>query len=126
MASTKIKVFIVDESAIARKLLMNILSGEDDIEVVGESGTGQGCIIMLDELEPDIVLLQVNIKGGMSIESILKEVKSFNQNIKVILCANPDVVDSVTQYINLGVATFFKKPYQKTHVLREIRECYNQ
>jgi len=118
-----IKVFIIDDNIAARSILTRLIKDEADIEVVGEAGTGQGGIIMLGDLFPDVILLEAAVGGGMLLSDILKEIDTIAPDSKVILCTdythNYDIPE-VTEYGNYD---FIKKPFIKHIVLRAIRDA---
>ena len=59
--SRPIKVLIVDDSAIVRKLLADALKGEPDIEVVGGAGDPFVARDMILRLEPDVLTLDIEM-----------------------------------------------------------------
>ena len=59
--STPIKVLVVDDSAIVRKLLADALKGEPDIEVVGGAGDPFVARDMILRLEPDVLTLDIEM-----------------------------------------------------------------
>ena len=71
----KIKVLIVDDSPTTRALLRRVLGGEEEIEVVGEASDGYGAIKKIVELDPKVVLLDLNMPkmdGLQVIEYVMK------------------------------------------------------
>ncbi len=118
----RIKVLIADSSVISRQMMKNILAAAEDIEVVEETGTGPGCVILLEDANPDVVLVEADITGGMSITDIVKEVKGYNKNTQVVLCFNITSREKVEAAANSGIADFITKPYNKAMVLRVIRD----
>src|SRR6187551_1373999 len=54
-AGSKTRVVIVDGHTLFRRGVRNILELEDDIEVVGEAGSGREAIAVVEELTPDVV-----------------------------------------------------------------------
>lgn len=119
-----IKIFIADDSPVARSMLVRLLANESDIQVVGEAGSGQGSIIMLDELAPDIVLLEAKISGGMNINNVVQEMKKMRPDVIIILCIDANDGDMVMTAARYGAADFIRKPYVKTAILRAIRQAY--
>ena len=70
-----IRVYLVDDDQMVRRGLKFILQATDDIEVVGEAGSGAEAIDQLPSLRPDVVVLDVRMPnvGGLQVaESILK------------------------------------------------------
>lgn len=59
----KIRVLIVDDSALMRKALKEILSSDPEIEVIGTARDGEDAIAKAMELEPDVVTMDINMPG---------------------------------------------------------------
>jgi two-component system chemotaxis response regulator CheB len=57
----KIRVLIVDDSVVIRRLLTNILGDDPDIEVVGIASNGRTALARLPQLNPDIVTLDIEM-----------------------------------------------------------------
>lgn len=117
-----IKIFIVDDSIVARTMLTNILTENGNYEIVGEADTGQGGIIMLEDAQPDIVMLEANIGGGMSVQDIVKEMKKLMPETKIVLCSDPNKTTLVISASEVGADDFIEKPYRKTKIFRVIDE----
>ena len=116
-----LRVLIADDSPVARNMLIRILTEEDDIEIVGEAGTTQSCIMMLDEVNPDVILLEAAISGGMSIARLIRSIKDIKPYVRVILCVE---VNADAEDINAAehwTSDIIRKPYNKSNVLRAIR-----
>lgn len=56
-----IRVVVVDDSAVARRLIVHILSAAPDIAVVGEAVDGRGAVSMVDALRPDVVTMDIQM-----------------------------------------------------------------
>lgn len=121
----KITVFIVDDNIMARKMLMKMLSDDGNIEVVGEAGTGQGGLIMIDESLPDILFLESSVSGGMELQEVLNHVKQLSPDTKVILCVESSNQDDVIKGDKIGIADFICKPYRANEIIRIVKEVYN-
>jgi len=61
--STKLRALIVDDEPLARDCVRLALDNEDDIEVIAECADGDEAIAAIDELEPDVVFLDVQMPG---------------------------------------------------------------
>ena len=117
----KLRVFIADDSPVARNMLIRMLNDEDDIEIVGEAGTTQSSIMMLDEVNPDVILLEAAISGGMSIARLIRSIKDIKPNIRVILCAELSAGDEMLKNAGQWTSDIIRKPYSKPKLLRAIR-----
>jgi two-component system chemotaxis response regulator CheY len=117
----KIKVFVVDDSVVARNIMMRLLSDAEDIEIAGEAGTGQSAIMLLDKIEPDVVILESSVGGGMSIGEIIREMRDLCPKMKIILSVDFATTTEIVKYSEFGVADLVRKPYNKSSILRAVR-----
>src|SRR5690606_22344286 len=58
-----IRVLLVDDQELIRVGFRLVLEAEEDIEVVGEAGDGAAAIAAVEQLEPDVVLMDVRMPG---------------------------------------------------------------
>lgn len=70
-----IRILIAEDQRILRGAIGTLLDFEEDFEVIGQAGDGQEAINMIEELHPDICLLDIEmpIKSGLTIAEELKE-----------------------------------------------------
>lgn len=63
MSETRIRVVIVDDHAVLRAGLEQLLAGQPDLEVVGTAASGGEAIELVRELRPDVVLMDLQMPG---------------------------------------------------------------
>lgn len=70
-----LRILIVDDEAPARERMGRMLSGLSNFEVVGEAASGQQALAAIEELSPDILLLDISMPGmdGMSLARTLQK-----------------------------------------------------
>jgi CheY-like chemotaxis protein len=68
-ATRKIRILVVDDHAVVRESFVQLLNGEADLEVVGVASSGEEAIELTRRLNPDIVTMDVNMKGMSGIEA---------------------------------------------------------
>lgn len=61
---TPIRVVLADDQAVLRAGVRVLLDSHNDIEVVGESGTGREAVDLVRELKPDVVLMDIRMPDG--------------------------------------------------------------
>lgn len=64
-----IRVLIVDDHPVVRAGLAGILAGIDDVEVVGEAGSGEEAVVRAESLNPDVVLMDLRMPGIGGVEA---------------------------------------------------------
>ncbi|WP_221563643.1 response regulator transcription factor [Alkalihalobacillus sp. TS-13] len=69
-----IKVLLIDDHAILRDGLKNIIAIEEDIAVVGELTSGEEFLETIETTEPDVILMDINLpdKNGIELTSLVK------------------------------------------------------
>jgi DNA-binding NarL/FixJ family response regulator len=69
-----IRVLVVDDHAVVRAGLASLLATTDDLQCVGTTGDGLTALELVDELEPDVVLLDLSMPGldGVGVTSALR------------------------------------------------------
>jgi DNA-binding NarL/FixJ family response regulator len=78
------RVVVADDSTDLRDLFVLILDDEDDFTVIGSAADGAEAVQLADELEPDLLVLDVNMPVMDGIEA-LRRVKATQPQIRVVL-----------------------------------------
>lgn len=82
------KLLIVDEEPQTRAVLSELCGRSDDLHVVGEAGSGSAAIKAVDELQPDVMLLDVELPD-MSGFDVLRAARAGKWPLGIIVTANP-------------------------------------
>jgi DNA-binding NarL/FixJ family response regulator len=91
------------------------------IEVVGEAGDGREAMVMIKELRPDIVLLDLQIPGLSGFE-VLRETTAKFPAVKVIVLSVHDAQEYALQTIQAGAAGYLPKSAASTDLERAINQ----
>ena len=87
MPNDAIRVLIVDDSALYRQLLRNVLRDIADVEVVGTASSGQEALARVGPLAADLLTLDVRMPGGDGIE-VLRELKRLRSPARAIMVSS--------------------------------------
>ena len=74
-AADKHTVLVVDDHPLFRRGVRELLSLDDTISVVGEAGTRDEAVLLARQLEPELIVLDLNMRGSSGVE-ILTTLKS--------------------------------------------------
>jgi DNA-binding NarL/FixJ family response regulator len=103
-----IRVMLVDDHRIVREGLAYMLGDIDDVELVGEASSGAELLERLDDIRPDIVLLDVHMPGMSGLEA-LEQMQRSHPAIKVIMLSMHDRTTYVQQAIRSGATGYLLK-----------------
>ena len=97
----QIKIVLADDHAILRTGLRHILNLESDIEVVGEAENGRECIKVVEELSPDIVLMDIGMPVLNGLEATRQIKKRFPETAIIMLTVH-DTEEHIYQVFCAG------------------------
>jgi two-component system chemotaxis response regulator CheB len=80
----KIRIMLVDDSAVIRRLLTDVLTGDPQLEVVGSAQNGQVALEKLPVLKPDLIILDVEMPVMDGLET-LTEIRKLQPRLPVIM-----------------------------------------
>jgi two-component system invasion response regulator UvrY len=83
MAEENIKVLIVDDHALIRKGITSLLEDIQDIKVIAEASSGEEAVHMIQQYQPDVILMDLQMPGIGGLEAARKILHS-NPNIKIL------------------------------------------
>ena len=115
----KITVLIVDDSAAVRDGLRSILQANPDIEVLGEAGDGLAAIDRVEELQPDIILMDAQMPQMDGIEAT-RHIKARWPNIKILfLTVHTEFIEAA---VAAGADAYLLKDSGRRELVQAIRE----
>jgi DNA-binding NarL/FixJ family response regulator len=118
-----IRILLVDDQDIVRRGLRALLSTADDLAVVGEAVNGQGAIDLLDQITPDVVLMDIRmpVMDGVTATA---QVLSRLPTCKVLVLTTFDDQDYVNQALQNGASGYLLKDTPFDELTQSIRLVY--
>jgi two-component system chemotaxis response regulator CheB len=114
MSSNKVRVLVVDDSALMRKLIPQMLEADQSIEVVGTAMDGNFCLKKIEELKPHVVTLDLQMPGMNGIDT-LKEIMRRHPLPVIVVSSHSIEGASITfKALGLGAFDFVTKPQDAT------------
>lgn len=106
----KVKVLIVDDSAFMRKILTDILTDANQIEVVGTAKNGEDALQQIRLLSPDLVTLDVEMPVMDGITALKHIVKEFQIPVVMLSSLTQAGAELTINALELGAVDFITKP----------------
>lgn len=116
-----IRLVIVDDEPLVRSGLDAILSGEDDLEVVGEAGDGADVPALARSLRPDVVLMDVRMPRIDGLQATRTLLAAADGAPKVIVLTTFGSDDYVYEALRSGAAGFLLKRSPPEEIIQAIR-----
>lgn len=120
MASTPIRVFLLDDHEVVRRGLHDLLESEGDIEVVGESGSVKEAIARIPALRPDVAVLDGRLPDGSGID-VCREVRSIDPTIRALILTSYDDDEALFAAILAGAAGYVLKQIAGSDLIDGVR-----
>jgi len=111
LARSAIRVLIVDDSAVIRKLLTDTLSADHEIEIVGTAADGRIALSKIEQLKPDVVTLDVEMPVMNGLET-LKELRKSYLRLPIIMFSTLTErgAAATLDALSLGASDYVTKP----------------
>lgn len=118
-----IRIMIADDHALLRQGIKKVLELEDDLTVIAEASDGEETIRKVAEVEPDILLLDINMPklNGLGVAKALKAEES---KTKIIILSIHDDEHYVLEVIKSGAAGYLLKDIEPGMLVNAIRTVF--
>lgn len=103
-----IKVMLADDHALMREGIKHLLEFDGSIEVIEEAGDGIECLEKLQNVKPDILLLDINMPDMNGIE-VLEELKKRNNPVKILMLTVHSEVEYLIKAVDIGANGYILK-----------------
>ena len=108
MEDTRIRVLLADDHAMFRQGVKEMLTTDEEIEVVGEAENGREAVALAERLEPDVVLLDVEMPVMGARES-MERMLDITPSPRVVIVTMHDDPRLVRELIGLGASAYLVK-----------------
>lgn len=119
-----IKVLLVDDHELVRTGIEALLNAEDDINVLGVANCGESALELLEDITPDVILMDVNMPGIGGVEAC-RRVLQKHPEIKVIALSVHKDGPIPQQLLKLGALGFISKGSPVEEMINAIRMVHN-
>jgi DNA-binding NarL/FixJ family response regulator len=116
-----IRVALADDQQLIRGGFRSLLEAEDDLEVVGEAGTGREAVALVKRERPDVVLMDIRMPDGDGLwatEQIVAD--SALAGTRVVVVTTFELDEYVAQAIRAGASGFLVKDTEPVELIRAV------
>ena len=118
-----IRVAIADDHAVVRQGLRTFLELQDDMEVVGEAEDGEAAVALVQETEPDVVLLDLVMPRVDGIEAT-RRIRERSPSTRILVLTSFADDHTVLPAVRAGAAGYLLKDVQPPDLARAIRTVH--
>lgn len=119
---SQISIVLVDDHTLFRSGIKALLSRQEDFEVVGEASDGLAGVKLVEQLRPDIVLLDLDMPV-MNGREALAQILSANTDQTVVMLTVSEDSDDLTECMRIGARGFLLKNINADFLLDSIRKA---
>lgn len=120
----QIRILVTDDHAVLRAGLTALLNAEPDFTVIGEAADGSECLRVAQELQPDVILLDINMPGVNGLE-VLPLLREKAPKCRVLVLTMHDDITYLRQVLRSGGAGYVLKHAADKELLSAIRTVYS-
>ncbi len=119
----KIRILIVDDIIETRENVKKLLYFENDVEIVGTAANGREGVEMASKLQPDIILMDINMPEMDGIAAS-EAISAQSPNIQVVMMSVQGEADYLRRSMLAGAREFLIKPFSSDELVTSIHRVY--
>jgi DNA-binding NarL/FixJ family response regulator len=115
-----IRILVAEDSAPFRQGLRNLLQTVEGVDVIGEAATGDETIRLANRLQPDMILMDIQMPVVNGIEAT-RQIIQANPHISILMLTMYDDDESVFAALRAGARGYLLKGALKAEIIRAVR-----
>ena len=119
----KIRVFLADDHLILREGICSLLQKAPDIEVVGEASDGEEAVTKVEQLVPDVVLMDITMPGLNGLEAT-QQIKQKNPGVKVLILTMHETDQYLSGMLRAEASGYVVKTATASELISAIRAVH--
>ncbi len=121
MINSQVRVLVIDDHPLIRRGLVDLISRESDMEVVGEAEGLSDAFRLFNERQPSFVVVDITLKDGNGLEFI-KEIKARCPGVRMLVSSMQDETLYAERCLRAGARGYINKEEAAEKVVHAIRE----
>ncbi|MES9827978.1 MAG: two-component system response regulator NarL [Candidatus Thiodiazotropha sp.] len=115
-------VLTIDDHPLFRKGVSDLIDMDDTLNLVGEAANGPDGLVVAKQFNPDLILLDINMKGMNGLET-LKAIREQEIDSRVLMLTVSDNEEDVLTALRLGADGYLLKDMEPEDILKSIRKA---
>ena len=118
---SKTKIIVVDDHAIVRRGLSELINGEDDLMVCGQAEDAHQAMQAIKTLKPDMVIVDISLKETSGME-LIKDIKAQYPNLSVLALSMHDEAVYAERVLRAGADGYIMKAEATENIVTAMRK----
>lgn len=118
-----IRVAVIEDQKDTRDMLAILINGSDGYKCIASYETGEEAIKGIPDIEPDVVLVDINLPGLSGTETV-KQLKTTCPEMQFIMCTSLEDADNIFNALQAGATGYLTKSTTPTKILDAISDAY--
>ena len=115
-------VLVVDDHPLLRRGICQLITSDSDFSLFGESGTGLDALTAVAEDEPDIILLDLNMKGMSGLDT-LNAMRQEGVTARIVILTVSDAKQDVIRLLRAGADGYLLKDTEPDLLLEQLKQA---
>jgi DNA-binding NarL/FixJ family response regulator len=116
-----VRVILADDHPLVRHGIRKLLEKSLDIHIVGEAGTGAETICLVQDLKPDVLLLDVEMPD-MNGTQVVRELRRYHVPVSIVILSACDDPHFIDQTLKMGVDAYLTKSESPVRIREAIQQ----
>jgi DNA-binding NarL/FixJ family response regulator len=122
--AAKIRILVADDHPMLREGLVSVLSTQPDFEVIGEATDGSQTVRLAERLEPDVILLDLEMPGLDGVAA-LEKLRDAGSGARTIVFTAYDTDERILGALRAGARGYLLKGASRTEIFDAIRTVHS-
>ena len=119
-SGTRIRVMVVDDHAIVRQGISDVLAADPDVEIVALAKSGEEAVAMVADLRPDVMLMDLSMPGMDGVEAT-RQTMAASPGVRVVMLTSFAEPQHVNAALDAGAVGYLLKDAEGEEIVRAVR-----
>ncbi|MES9832017.1 MAG: two-component system response regulator NarL [Candidatus Thiodiazotropha sp. DIVDIV] len=118
----KYTLIAIDDHPLFRKGVSDLIDMDPDLQLIGEAANGEEGLLLAKQYNPDLILLDINMKGVSGLET-LKAIKKLQLDSRILMLTVSDNEEDVLTALRNGADGYLLKDMEPEDILKSINKA---